>query len=324
MVGIFALIGAAFITLADAAPFTAAVEPEAGSFGTAARSVAEASTSGGHVLKFGNGQPSGGQAVPAKFVGGYLEWWSGRYPSQIDSDYTLLFHAFATVNSSGGVDLPLNHDRQRLANEYKAWVAAGKPVILSVGGAGGAAAGLNNPTQIQNFMNSITPIIDEFGFVGIDWDLEYGVPGGISVQGLVSASRQLKSRYGNNFAITMAPFEGVEYPYKDIARELGSDLTFVGFQFYNMSQRVNEQNAIARMEEWMRDANLRPDQFSVGLWYGPDDWQHYVVDESLMASVYSAVKNKYPSVRGTWTWAVDTTDRPRGYAFANTMSTVAY
>jgi hypothetical protein len=29
-------------------------------------------------------------------------------------------------------------------------------------------------------------------FSGIDWDLEMNVPGGISVDGLVSASRQLK------------------------------------------------------------------------------------------------------------------------------------
>lgn len=319
---VFAAVGVTALIYARAAPFTASSEAESTLSGSTVDKIYHANASGGSAIRFG--APSANQAIPPRFVGGYLEWWSGVYPSEIDSDYSLLFHAFATVNSNGSLSLPLSHDRQRLVNEYRAWRAAGKPVILSIGGAGGAQAGLTNSTQVQNFITSVRPLIDEFGFAGIDWDLELGVPGGISVQGLVSASRQLKSHYGTDFAITMAPFEGIEYPYKDIARELGDDLTFVGFQFYNMAQRVNAQNAIARMEEWMNDCGLSPSQFSIGLWYGPDDWQGYTVDESLMASVYTAVKNKYPGVRGTWTWAVATTDRPRGYAFANSLSQVVY
>ncbi len=282
----------------------------------------DATASGGGAIMFGQQQSTSG--MPAKFVGGYLESWSGVYPSEINQKYTLLFHAFATVNGDGSLNLDLSVDRTRLANEYKAMKAQGKTVILSVGGAGGAQSGLNSSSEIQNFINSVNPLISEFGFSGVDWDLELGVPGGISINGLVSASRQLKAQHGAGFAITMAPFEGVEYPYKDIARALGNDLTSVGFQFYNMEQKVSAQNAIARMEEWMNDCNLRPDQFSIGLWYGPDDWQRYTVDESLMASIYSAVEAKYPTVRGTWTWGIASTDRPRGYAFANAMHNVAY
>ena len=319
------LVGYIVSQLVSAASSYATVELESTStsvFGPAQR-LSDPTASGGGAVQFVS-QSAGALAVPPKFVGGYLEWWSGLYPSQIDSRYTLLFHAFATVNSDGSLSLPLSVNRQQLAYEYKSLKNQGKPVLLSVGGAGGAAAGLTSQSQVQNFINSVNPLVQEFGFSGIDWDLEYNVPGGISVDGLVTASRQLKNTHGNNFAITMAPFEGIEYPYKDIARLLGNDLTFVGFQYYNMADKVSPQNAISRMEEWMRDSNLRQDQFSLGFWYGPDDWKKYTVEESLMATIYQSVRTKYPQVRGTWTWAIATTDRPRGYQFASILNGVVY
>ncbi len=321
-----AFIGLLISQFVSAAANSISIELESSSaiVSSPAQRFSDQSASGGQAIKFGSRNVST-PGIPAQFIGGYLESWTGVYPSQIDSRYTLLFHAFATVNGDGSVNMDLwAYNRQQLANEYKAFKAQGKPVILSVGGASGAQAGLTNSTQVQNFINSINPLINEFEFSGIDWDLEMNVPGGISVDGLVSASRQLKNTYGNGFAITMAPFEGMEYPYKDIARQLGNDLTFVGFQYYNMEQKVNSQNAIARMEEWMNDANLRPDQFSIGFWYGPDDWQHYTVEETQMASIYQSVKAKYPQVRGTWTWAIAGCDRPRNYAFAANLTNVVY
>jgi len=324
IVGIISFFGVILFSLSSAAVPTLSLEPESTSSNirNPARMISNNSASGSKAIQFSAG--GNNAIIPSRFVGGYLEWWSGVYPSQIDSRYNLLFHAFATVNSSGSVNMELAVDRQRLATEYKQRKLEGKPTILSIGGAGGAASGLNSTAEVQSFLNSVNPLIDEFGFSGIDWDLEVGVPGGISINGLVSASRQLKVRHGTNFAITMAPFEGIEYPYKDIARELGNDLTFVGFQFYNMSDKVNSQNAIARMKEWMRDCNLREDQFSIGFWYGPDDWRKYVVEESQMASIYSAVRTAHPGVRGTWTWAIATTDRPRNYAFPKALNPGVY
>lgn len=265
---------------------------------------------------------SGG--VPAKFVGGYLEGWRSQYPSEIPSEYTLLLHAFAGVQFDGNVSFISSLDRTRLKNEYIQRIAQGKPVILSIGGSGGANAGMSTPSQISNFVASVSTLIDEFGFTGIDWDLELNVPGGISGSGMANASRQLKQRYGDDFAITMAPFEGIEAPYKEAARLLGDDLTFVGYQFYNMEQRLSGQLAIDRVQEWINDTGIRPDQFAIGFWYGPDDYKLFTIPESEMAQIYTEVNNRFPTIRGAWTWGISYTDMPRGYPFAPALYSVVF
>lgn len=333
---LFAFAGILALLYVSAGTNSDSIDPETGIVTGNATVVTDTTAEGGRAVQF-NQQlvtppvnppsttpPVSTGAIPAKFVGGYLEGWRGLYPSQVPAEYTLLFHAFAGVNADGSARLIISGDRQRFANEYKARAAQGKPTILSIGGAGGAQAGLSTTAQVTNFVNTITPLIQEFGFAGIDWDLELHVPGGISANGLVSASRQLKAKFGNNFAITMAPFEGIETVYKDVARQLGNDLTFVGYQFYNMEAKVSGQNATARLEEWVRDAGIRPDQFSIGLWYGPDDYKLYTVDESLMATIYSTVNAKYPTVRGAWIWGISYTDQPRGYAFPKAMYPVMF
>jgi Glycosyl hydrolases family 18 len=330
---LFAVVGGLALLFARAATNSDAIDPEIGIVSGNATIVNDSSAVGGKAVQFNApaAQPPASPPppvtngkIPAKFVGGYLEAWRGLYPSQIPAEYTLLFHAFAGVNSDGSVRLIISGDRQRFANEYKARAAQGKPTILSIGGAGGAQAGLTNATQVTNFVTTVAPLIEEFGFAGIDWDLELHVPGGISANGMVSASRQLKTRFGANFAITMAPFEGIETQYKEAARQLGNDLTFVGYQFYNMEAKVSGANAVARLEEWVRDTGIRPDQFSLGLWYGPDDYKLYTVEESLMASIYSTVNAKYPTVRGAWIWGISYTDQPRGFPFPRALTPIMY
>lgn len=330
---LFAVVGGLALLFARAATTSNAIDPEMGVVSGNASIINDPTALGGQAVQFNApaAQPPAAPpapvvtgAIPAKFIGGYLEGWRGLYPSQIPEDYTLLFHAFAGVNADGSARLIISGDRQRYITEYKARAAQGKPTILSIGGAGGAQSGLNTAQQVTNFVNTITPIIQEFGFAGIDWDLELHIPGGISANGIVSASRQLKTKFGSNFAITMAPFEGIETPYKEAARQLGNDLTFVGYQFYNMEAKVSGANAIARLEEWVRDTGIRPDQFSLGLWYGPDDYKLYTVEESLMASIYTTVNAKYPTVRGAWIWGISYTDQPRGYPFPRALKPVMF
>ncbi len=76
----------------------------------------------------------------------------------------------------------------------------GRFVILSVGGQNGSIT-LGNSTAVTNFVNSAYALIQQYGFDGIDIDLENA----INVANLESALRQLSAKVGPNLIITMAP-----------------------------------------------------------------------------------------------------------------------
>ncbi|MFM7254030.1 MAG: fibronectin type III domain-containing protein [Ilumatobacteraceae bacterium] len=267
--------------------------------------------------------------LPTRFVAGYLEGWNLALPSTLPSQYELLYHAFAPVQSDGSVTIYLSGvSRTALATEYKARRAAGKPTLLSIGGGGGAQAGLGTAAPQQAFLASVKPLIDEFGFSGIDWDLEAGVPGGISATGLAAISRALRVHYGAGFLITMAPYGDptVETPMRAVARDLAStgDLAYVGFQFYN-DNAPTSSSVLAKMRSWMTDTGIRPDQFVIGFWAGPWDWPAgYVMPETAMAAIYADVAAAYPTLRGTYTWGIRGTDMPRGWLYATTMWPVVH
>ena len=116
---------------------------------------------------------------------------------------------------------------------YKARQAAGKPVLLSLGGSGGAANGLASTAAQDKAIASLTTIVETWGFSGVDWDLESSSPP--DPQGCARVSRELRKRFGDGFMITMAPFSLVTAQYRQMAKLLQEtgDLTWVGFQFYN-------------------------------------------------------------------------------------------
>lgn len=262
--------------------------------------------------------------LPDRFLAGYLEGWNLALPSTLPTQYELLYHAFAPVQIDGSVTIYLSGvSRSALATEYKARRAAGKPTLLSIGGGGGAQAGLGTESQQSAFLASVKPLIDEFGFSGIDWDLEAGVPGGISASGLAAVSRALRAHYGAGFLITMAPYGDptVETPMRAVARDLVStgDLAYVGFQFYN-DNAPTSSSVLTKMQSWITDTGIRPDQFVLGFWAGPWDWPAgYVMPETTMAAIYGDVRAVYPSLRGSYTWGIRGTDLPRGWLYATTM-----
>jgi chitinase len=92
----------------------------------------------------------------------------------------------------------------------------GKKVIISIGGANGQVQ-LVDPAARQNFVTSMTNIIQTYGFNGLDIDFEghslYLNPGDVDINNpttpvitnLITAIRQLKQTFGSSFMLTMAP-----------------------------------------------------------------------------------------------------------------------
>ncbi|WP_394825873.1 chitinase [Pendulispora albinea] len=92
----------------------------------------------------------------------------------------------------------------------------GKKVLLSVGGANGHVV-LPTSADRQNFVDSVTSIIQLYGLDGLDIDFEgssvrlnandrdFMNPTTPSIVNLISAVREIRSRVGSGFILTMAP-----------------------------------------------------------------------------------------------------------------------
>ncbi|GAB6989702.1 fibronectin type III domain-containing protein [Paenibacillus pini] len=105
--------------------------------------------------------------------------------------------------------------------DFKADVAylqsQGKKVIISIGGANGQVQLVSTAAR-DNFVNSVTAIIEKYGFDGLDVDFEghslflnsgdsdFKNPTTPVVVNLISALRTINNHFGtNNFYLTMAP-----------------------------------------------------------------------------------------------------------------------
>jgi chitinase len=94
--------------------------------------------------------------------------------------------------------------------------AQGKKVLISIGGANGQVQ-LNSTAARDAFVRSVSAIIDRYGLDGLDIDFEghslylnagdtdFRNPTTPVIVNLISALRTLKSRYGSDFVLTMAP-----------------------------------------------------------------------------------------------------------------------
>ncbi|MEU4053373.1 glycoside hydrolase family 18 protein [Streptomyces olivaceus] len=145
----------------------------------------------------------------------------------------------------------------------KAKQAAGKKVLISIGGQNGQVQ-LTTAAARDTFVSSVSAIIDEYGLDGLDIDFEghslsldaddtdFKNPTTPVVVNLVSAVKTLKAKYGDAFALTMAPETffvqlGHQYygtgewggqdpragAYLPVIHALRDDLTLLHVQDYN-------------------------------------------------------------------------------------------
>ncbi|MCF1596002.1 chitinase [Streptomyces muensis] len=145
----------------------------------------------------------------------------------------------------------------------KAKQAAGKKVLISIGGQNGQVQ-LTTTAARDTFVTSVSKIIDEYGLDGLDIDFEghslslnaddtdFKNPKTPVIVNLISALKTLKARYGDDFVLTMAPETffvqlGYQYygtgpwggqdpragAYLPVIHALRDDLTLLHVQDYN-------------------------------------------------------------------------------------------
>jgi chitinase len=132
--------------------------------------------------------------------------------ADVDNSWDVIVIAFADDAGNGSVAFNLDPalNKAQFIADVAAKRAAGKKVVLSFGGQNGTVT-LNNATNLANFVNSTSAILTEYGFDGIDIDLESGANvswGAPVITNLISAVKQLKAKHPQLY-LSMAP----EHPY---------------------------------------------------------------------------------------------------------------
>ncbi|MGW3559719.1 chitinase [Streptomyces sp. NPDC000963] len=154
----------------------------------------------------------------------------------------------------------------------KAKQAAGKKVLISIGGQNGQVQ-LSTTAARDAFVTSVSKIIDEYGLDGLDIDFEghslslqtgdtdFRSPTSPVIVNLIQAVKTLKAKYGAKFVLTMAPETffvqlGYQYygsgpwggqdpragAYLPVIHALRDDLTLLHVQDYNSGSIMGLDN----------------------------------------------------------------------------------
>ncbi|MFE6996342.1 carbohydrate-binding protein [Microbacterium sp. NPDC057659] len=265
--------------------------------------------------------------------------------SEIPKAYNLVAIAFADnlATTPGGItfDVASAELGGYTAAQFKADVAAiraeGRKVVLSVGGERGNVI-VSNATEAKNFADTAYALMQEWGFDGIDVDLEHG----INAQYMSDALHQLRAKAGAGFVLTMAPqtidYQATTMPYYQLTLKVKDILTIVNTQYYNSGtmmgadQKVYSQGTVdflTALAAIQLDMGLRPDQVGIGV---PAVQKAAGGGYQPMANVVKAVDcletgancgtftpaTPYGPIGGVMTWSINW-DKTGGWAVANTV-----
>jgi chitinase len=209
-------------------------------------------------------QPGGGGGqIPKRVLVGY--WHNFDNGSgfirlrDVSRDFDVIDVAFGEPAPGSRSTIQFVPDVRTSAAEIQADIAQlkseGKKVLLSLGGANGLVE-LPTETDRQNFINSISNLMTQYGFNGIDIDLEGGSvalnggdvdfrnPTTPKIRNLISATRAVADRFGPDFVLSMAPetffvqvgfqaYGNAAGAYLPVIHGLRDKLTFIHVQHYN-------------------------------------------------------------------------------------------
>ncbi|MEU6063316.1 MULTISPECIES: chitinase [Streptomyces] len=291
----------------------------------------------------------GGGALPKHAVTGYWQNFNNgarvQKISDVPSSYDIIAVAFADATSTPGA-VTFNLDSAGLGgytvDQFKADIrakqAAGKKVIVSVGGQNGTVS-VNDPTSAANFANSVYSLMQTYGFDGVDIDLENG----LNATYMTQALRALSGKAGSSLILTMAPqtidMQSTSNSYFQTALNLKDILTVVNMQYYNSGSmlgcdgKVYSQGSVDFLTALaciQLEGGLSPSQVGLGLpastsaagsGYVSPTVVNNALDCLTKATACGGFKpsKTYPDLRGAMTWSTNW-DASAGNAWSNSVA----
>ncbi|MBM4793333.1 carbohydrate binding domain-containing protein [Streptomyces sioyaensis] len=279
---------------------------------------------------------SGGTpAVPRHAVTGYWQNFNNgatvQKISDVPAQYDIIAVAFADATTTpGAVSFSLDsaglggYTVDQFKADIKAKQAAGKSVILSVGGERGTVS-VNDATSAANFADSLYALMRQYGFDGVDIDLENG----LNPTYMSQALRSLSQKAGGHLVLTMAPqtldMQSTSGGYFQTALNVKDILTVVNMQYYNSGSmlgcdgKVYSQGTVEFLTALaciQLEGGLAPSQVGLGLPASTRGAGSGYVAPSVVNAALDCLAHgtscgsfkparTYPGIRGAMTWSTN-------------------
>lgn len=293
-----------------------------------------------------------GTGLPKHVLAGYWQDFTNGAKAmtlaQVPSGYNIVDVAFANTDAAndGGVTFSIDSGLSSALGGYTAAQftsdvatlhAHGQKVLLSVGGQNGTIS-ISSSSAATNFANSVYSLMKQYGFDGVDIDLENGV----NVQFTAQALQDLRNLAGSSLLITLAPqtidMQSTGSDYFALALDIKSILTISFTQYYN-SGTMNgcdgnvyaeaTENFMTALACTQLEGGLNPSQVGLGLPASASAAGSGNVAPSLVDNALDCLNAKtscgsfvppqsWPGIGGAMTWSINW-DASNGYAFLDTV-----
>ncbi|MEV1046970.1 glycoside hydrolase family 18 protein [Streptomyces sp. NPDC049916] len=292
--------------------------------------------------------PGPGPAVPKHAVTGYWQNFNNGAAVQkltdVPADYDIIAVSFADATPTPG-RVTFNLDTAGLNGytdaqfraDIKTKQAQGKNVIISIGGELGTVR-VDSDASATEFANSVYALMQDYGFNGVDIDLENG----LNATYMSKALRQLSAKAGSGLVITMAPqtidMQSTSGEYFKTALNIKDILTVVNMQYYNSGSmlgcdgKVYSQGSVDFLTALaciQLENGLAPSQVGIGVPASTRGAGSGYVAPSVVNAALDCLtrgtscgsfkpSKTYPSLRGAMTWSTNW-DATAGFAWSKAV-----
>ncbi|WP_438712579.1 Ig-like domain-containing protein [Aquimarina muelleri] len=208
----------------------------------------------------------GNSNLPSKILVGYWHNFDNGSTtprlSEVSRDWDVICIAFAEPTRGSTSNMEFNPfeiyggNTQAFIDDVATVRSRGQKVLISIGGAN-ARVELNNDSEKNEFISSMTNIINTYGFDGLDIDLEgsslslasgdtdFRNPTTPKIINLIAATKSIRSNVGaNRFILSMAPetayvqgaygnYSGIFGAYLPVIHALRQEMNYIHVQHYN-------------------------------------------------------------------------------------------
>ncbi|MFE4716650.1 chitinase [Streptomyces sp. NPDC056728] len=314
---------------------------------SATNSAGESAKSAAVTARTATSAGGGGGTVPKHAVTGYWQNFNNGATVQklrdVPSQYDIIAVSFADATSTPGqisftLDPAVGYAS---AADFKADIAAkqaaGKSVILSIGGEKGSVS-VNSDASATAFADSAYSLMQQYGFDGIDIDLENG----LNSTYMSKALHQLSAKAGAKLVLTMAPqtidMQSTSGEYFKTALNVKDILTVVNMQYYNSGSmlgcdgKVYSQGSVDFLTALaciQLEGGLAPSQVGLGVPASTSAAGSGYVSPSVVNAALDCLtkgtncgsfkpSTTYPGLRGAMTWSTNW-DASTGNGWSSTV-----